>query len=91
MASNVTNVPLQIDRRVLGAARSLDINRRNKEIVEGRIDRATDTIMAHLAIHGLGGVRLGLYEIELENGGLRLTKLPAPGSDQLELPRINAE
>jgi hypothetical protein len=41
MAKNVTNNSSQADWRVVRAARSLDINQRNKKIVTGRIDRAS--------------------------------------------------
>ena len=73
------------DRRVVRAARSLYINRRNREIVEGRIERATATLTAYLGLYGLAIARCGFFDVELADGDIRLKKLPSPDAAQLEL------
>ena len=70
------------DRRVVRAARSLYINRRNREIVEGRIERATATLTSYLGLYGLAVARCGFFDVELTDGDIRLKKLPSPDAAQ---------
>lgn len=77
--------PLRPHRRTIAAARSLHINRRNKEVIEGRIERATDEIMSYLGLAGLTTARLGLYDVTLAGDELELTRLPVAEAKQLEL------
>lgn len=74
------------DWRATRAARSLYINRRNRDIVEQRIERATATVASFLALHGLALARLGRYEVETLGDDLRVSQLPASGARQLVLP-----
>jgi hypothetical protein len=76
------------DRRVVRAARSLYINRRNREIVEGRIERATATLTAYLGLYGLAIARCGFFDVELADGDIRLKKLSSPDAAQLELQDV---
>jgi hypothetical protein len=76
------------DRRVVRAARSLYINRRNREIVEGRIERATATLTSYLGLYGLAVARCGFFDVELADGDIRLKKLPSPDAAQLELQDV---
>jgi len=67
---------------VIRAARSLYINRRNREIVEGRIERSTEALLSYLGLAGISAARIGLFDVELSDEELKLTRLPAPDARQ---------
>jgi len=78
--------PRASDTRLLRAARSLYTNRARQQIIEARIERATDALIAHLGLYGLAAVTLGFYQVELVDGQLQLTKHETNGATQLPLP-----
>ena len=72
--------------RLVRAARSLDVNRRYRERIETRIERATDTLNAYLGLYGLTCAQLGAYEVALVDGKIELTRRPVGDVTQLPLP-----
>jgi len=81
--------PVASDARLLRAARSLYTNRTRQQIIEARIERATDALMAHLGLYRLTAVTLGFYQVELVDGQLQLTKHETNGATQLPLPEAD--
>jgi len=80
--------PIGCDARLLRAARSLYVNRRNRELVESRIERASEQLLVYLGLNGITAARLGVFDISLLEGEVRVAKSEAEGARQLELPRL---
>lgn len=70
------------DYQLLRAAQSLSYRRR---LLEG-IEELEGTVREYLSEHQTGRVRIGGYDIEAENGQIRLTEFPRVDADQLPLP-----
>jgi len=73
------------------AARSLDRSRRLKAAAQEREEKALATLTAHLAQTGQTQAVLGLFEILLEEDGLRIRRLAAAPGAQLPLPQFAPE
>lgn len=85
LCHDMESEPRASDVRLLRAARSLYTNRERQQIIEARIERATDSLMSYLGLWGLTSANLGLFQIELIDGQLQLTKREATGASQLRL------
>lgn len=77
------------DRRLVRAARSLYHNQQAKEIVEARIERASEAITSYLGLSGLVAARFGMFDVALVDGQLQIAKLPGHDAEQLVLPEID--
>jgi len=79
------------DTRIIRAARSLYVNQRMRALVEGRIDRATDTLVSYLGLAGVSSATLGTYAVAVVDGALAVNRLETPGAHQLPLPNTGVE
>lgn len=77
------------DKRLVRAARSLYHNQQAREIVEARIERASEALTSYLGLSGLVGARFGLFDVALVDGQLQVAKLPGYDAEQLALPEID--
>lgn len=77
------------DKRLVRAARSLYHNQQAREIVEARIERASEAITSYLGLSGLVGARFGMFDVALVDGQVQITKLPGHDAEQLVLPEID--
>ena len=55
-------------------------------MIEGRIERAEQTIKSYLALQGTTTIRLGVYQVNLEEEEIDLTRRPTDGWQQLAIP-----
>lgn len=76
------------DHRLLRAARSLHNNRAREGVLRDRIEVAEDTLIEWLIAAGATHALLGLFDLHLTAGELRVTKRAVPASDQLPLPHL---
>ena len=79
---------LSLDRQTIRAIRSLAWNRALLPIIEDRIFRAEQLILAYLTIQGTTQACLGAFEVELEDETIRITQLQTDDWAQMPLPRV---
>ena len=65
-------------------------NRDILPVIEDRIERAEQQIRSYLAIHDLAKARLGVYEVELVDEAIRITRLPTDDWRQMPLPQVES-
>ena len=70
------------DYQLLRAVQSLAYRRR---LLDG-IGELEGTVREYLSVHQTGSVRIGGYDIQAENGQIRMEELPIADIDQLLLP-----
>jgi len=79
-----------VDPRALRAARSLYINRHNREVIDGRIERAREALITYLGLNGLAAATFGVFDVELAGDELHVTKREVHDAyaTQLALPPV---
>lgn len=81
--------PQTLDRQTVRAIRSLAWNRALLPIIEDRIYRAEQLILAYLTIQGTPQACLGAYEVELVDDSIRITQLQTDDWAQIPLPNVS--
>ena len=70
------------------AIRSLVWNRALLPIIEDRIFRAEQLILAYLAVQGSTQATLGGFQIELVDEAIQISQLPTDDWRQMPLPKV---
>lgn len=69
--------PPEVARQLMRAARSLNYNRELQPLVEERIERAEGKLRGYLLARGLTRLRLGAFEVEIdEEGAIDIERMP---------------
>ena len=91
-AEHMEREPPEVARRLMRACRSLNYNRELQPLVEARIERAEGMIRGHLLAWGQTALRLGAFQVEMEeDGSIELTQLQVDGWEQMPLPQPSTE
>ena len=77
--------------RLIRVVRSLERNRALKATAERRAEKAQTTVKVHLELSEATAARLGVYQVEIVDGEVKVTHLPQGDHRQLKLLESRAE